>query len=211
MNPAEYPSAGRDWEARAFGDMSISPNRRGRVTDYPVNDAASPISVANFNAVGGSTILYAGHFPRFHPSDFRVRTLDAVADDWPIDYQTLEPFYAENDRMMGVSGLAGDPAYPPKESVLPPVPLGKSGRPSPRASTSWAGIGGRRTPPSPLPSTTAAVSASILAPAAAAAHRAPRRARTSPTGRTRCAPASRCAAAAGCGRSPSAATAWRRA
>jgi choline dehydrogenase-like flavoprotein len=49
-----------------------------------------------------------------HPSDFRVRTLDGVADDWPIDYATLEPFFAENDRMMGISGLAGDPAYPPE-------------------------------------------------------------------------------------------------
>ena len=49
MNPAEYPSSGRDWEARAHGDFSISPNRRGRVTDYPVNDDDSPISVANFH------------------------------------------------------------------------------------------------------------------------------------------------------------------
>ena len=128
MNPAEYPSSGRDWEARAFGDFSISPNRRKRPADYPINEDDSPIAVANFNAVGGSTILYAGHFPRFHPSDFRVRTLDGVADDWPIDYASLEPYYTENDRMMGVSGLAGDPAYPPKESVLPPVPLGRSGQ-----------------------------------------------------------------------------------
>ena len=72
-------------------------------------------------------MLYAGHFPRFHPSDFRVRTLDGAADDWPIDYATLEPFYAENDRMMGVSGLAGDPAYPPHDPMMPPLPLGKSG------------------------------------------------------------------------------------
>ena len=43
-----------------------------------------------------------------------MRSLDGVADDWPIDYATLEPYYAENDRMTGVSGLAGDPAYPPK-------------------------------------------------------------------------------------------------
>jgi choline dehydrogenase-like flavoprotein len=28
---------------------------------------------------------------------------------------------------MGVSGLAGDPAYPPKEPPMPPLPLGKSG------------------------------------------------------------------------------------
>ena len=75
------------------------------------------MKVANFNGVGGGTVMYTAHFPRMHPSDFRVRTLDGVADDWPIDYATLEPFFAENDRMMGVSGLAGDPAYPPQQSA----------------------------------------------------------------------------------------------
>ncbi len=128
MNPAKYPTSGRDWEARQFGDFAINPNRRARETDYPINEDNSPIKVGNFNGVGGSTILYAGHFPRFHPSDFRVRSLDGVADDWPLDYATLEPFYAENDRMMGVSGLAGDPASPPHEPMMPPLPLGRSGQ-----------------------------------------------------------------------------------
>jgi choline dehydrogenase-like flavoprotein len=127
VKPTDYPSNGRDWEARHLGEFSPSPNRRARVTDYPINEDHSPIKVVNFNGVGGSTILYAGHYPRFHPSDFRVRSMDGVADDWPIDYQTLEPWYAENDRMTGVSGLAGDPAYPPKQPMMPPLPLGKSG------------------------------------------------------------------------------------
>ncbi|MDA0791951.1 MAG: GMC family oxidoreductase [Proteobacteria bacterium] len=127
MNPAEYPSVHMDWEARAMGPFGHSPNSRGRTTDYPINEDESPIKVANFNGVGGGTILYAGHFPRFHPSDFRVRTLDGVGDDWPIDYETLSPYYDENDRMTGVSGLAGDPAYPPKPAIMPPLPLGRSG------------------------------------------------------------------------------------
>jgi choline dehydrogenase-like flavoprotein len=127
VKPTDYPSNGRDWEARLFGDFAVSPNRRARPTDYPINDANSPIKVVNFNGVGGSTIMYTAHFPRLHPSDFKVRTLDGVADDWPVDYATLEPFFAENDRMMGVSGLAGDPAYPPKQPPMPPLPLGKSG------------------------------------------------------------------------------------
>jgi choline dehydrogenase-like flavoprotein len=127
MDPAEYPSTKSDWELRRFGDFGVSPNSRGRREDYPINDSGSPICVSNFNAVGGSTILYAAHFPRFHPSDFRVRTLDGVADDWPLDYERLAPYYAINDRMMGVAGLAGDPAYPPKEPPLPPVPLGRLG------------------------------------------------------------------------------------
>jgi len=127
MKPTDYPSNGRDWEARQMADFNISPNRRGRALDYPISEDNSPIKIANFNGVGGGTVLYAGHFPRFHPSDFRVRSLDGAGDDWPINYDTLAPFYAENDRMMGVSGLAGDPAYPDKQPMMPPLPLGKSG------------------------------------------------------------------------------------
>jgi choline dehydrogenase-like flavoprotein len=126
-DPARYPSTGRDWEARQNGDASISPNVRRAPADYPVNDQNSPIKVVNWNGVGGGTVLYAGHFPRLHPSDFRVRTLDGVADDWPIDYWTLEPFYVQNDRMMGISGLPGDPAYPAKSPPMKPLPLGRAG------------------------------------------------------------------------------------
>ena len=128
VKPSDYPSNGRDWEARQLAEFNFSPNVRAAPADYPINETDSPIKIANYNGVGGGTVLYAGHFPRFHPSDFRVRSLDGVADDWPIDYATLAPFYAENDRMMGVSGLSGDPAYPPKEPMMPPLPLGKSGQ-----------------------------------------------------------------------------------
>src|ERR1700753_165293 len=101
MNPAKYPSAGRDWEARFYGDYSPSPNIRARREVYPVNDDNSPIKVLNFNGVGGST------------------------DACPFDYDPLAPFFAENDRMMGVSGLAGDPGSPPAEPPMPPLPLGR--------------------------------------------------------------------------------------
>ena len=126
-DPAAYPTTGRDWEARTLGDFHASPNVRGRREDYPISEDNSPIKVVNFNGVGGSTILYAAHFPRLQPSDFRVRSLDGVAEDWPVDFDTLAPFFAENDRMMGVSGLRGDPLSPPGDPVLPPLPLGRSG------------------------------------------------------------------------------------
>lgn len=78
---------------------------------------------------GGSTIHWSAHFPRFRPSDFRVRTLDGVADDWPLTYAQLEPFFDLNDRMMGIAGITGDPAYPPKSArQVPPLPLGKLGQ-----------------------------------------------------------------------------------
>ncbi|MEZ5660826.1 MAG: GMC family oxidoreductase [Burkholderiaceae bacterium] len=127
-NPSDYPTTGRDWELRQLGEYNFNPNGRMNAADYPLNEDESAISVANFNGVGGSTVLFAAMYPRLHPSDFRVRTLDGVADDWPIDYRLLEPYFAENDQVIGVAGMAGDPAYPAKEVQLPPVPLGRTGQ-----------------------------------------------------------------------------------
>ena len=58
IKPAEFPSNGRDWEARRYTDFDISPNRRARDTDYPINDDNSIMKIANFNGVGGGTILF---------------------------------------------------------------------------------------------------------------------------------------------------------
>ena len=112
----DYPSARPDWEVQIQrGPFHFSPNVRRRPEDYPVVEAGGhPPKVLMFNGVGGSTIHWATHFPRFHPSDFRVRSLDGVADDWPINYEELVPFYDLNDREMGVAGLAGDPVNPPR-------------------------------------------------------------------------------------------------
>ena len=103
-----------------------------------------------FNAVGGSTIHWSAHFPRFHPSDFRVRVLDGVADDWPLDYAELEPFYDLNDRMMGVSGIAGDPAQPAALAAADAAAAARAGLGAriARGFDRSAGTGGRRTAPS---------------------------------------------------------------
>jgi len=208
MKQSDYPSTGRDWEARMHSDFATSPNRRARPTDYPVNDDNSPIKVLNFNGVGGSTIVYAAHYPRLHPSDFRVRSLDGVADDWPIDYATLEPFFAENERMTGVSGLAGDPAYPPKQPPMPPLALGKSGTRFAKAMNHSVGTGGRPIPRSPLSSMKAGHHASTSVTAPLPAHKERRQAPTSPTGLPPSVSVSNCARAAGSARSRSTSTAW---
>ena len=112
-----------NWESRQQNKFNINPNIRKLKSDYPIDDKNSAISIANFNAVGGSTILYSGHFPRFHPSDFKTKKLDNVGDDWPFDYKDLEYYYELNDKMMGVAGHQGDPAYPHIPNLLPAVPL----------------------------------------------------------------------------------------
>ena len=59
MDPARYPSTRIDWELARHQDFHVSPNVRQRPEDYPINDTDSPIAIANFNAVGGSTILFS--------------------------------------------------------------------------------------------------------------------------------------------------------
>ena len=128
QKPDEYSTAFPDWEFRAATSFSFNPNVRALPEDYPVNDAESDITPLMFNAVGGSTIHWTAHAPRFHPSDFRVRSLDGEADDWPISYADLEPYYDLNDAWMGCSGIAGDPANPPRaKRPMPPLPLGPDG------------------------------------------------------------------------------------
>jgi choline dehydrogenase-like flavoprotein len=127
MRQQDYPTNGLDWESRGMSEYSPSPNVRRLSADYPVNEQNSEISPLMFNAVGGSTILWAGHFPRLTPGDFHAKSEDGVGEDWPISYETLEPYFSVNDRIMGVSGLAGDPAYPYHEPTLPPLPLGATG------------------------------------------------------------------------------------
>ncbi len=51
----------------ATTDFEISPNRRGRDTDYPINDDNSLMKIANFNGVGGGTIIYTAHWPAHAP------------------------------------------------------------------------------------------------------------------------------------------------
>ena len=53
---------------------------------------------------GGSTWSWRGNCPRFIPSDFKLKATYGVGVDWPIDYGTLEPWYCEAEKEIGISG-----------------------------------------------------------------------------------------------------------
>lgn len=129
QDPSKYASASPDYEFEMLTNWAIDPNKRQRREDYPINVENSPVHPVMFNGVGGSTILWSAHTPRFHPSDFRVKSLDGVADDWPLTYEELEEYYDLNDEVMGCSGIAGDPANPPRSPrQMPPLPIGSDGK-----------------------------------------------------------------------------------
>jgi len=128
VDPHALPHFKLDWELHRLTDFNADPNVRRGAEDYPVNNQESTFAPLMFNAVGGSTIHWSAHFPRYHPSDFRVRSLDGVGDDWPLTYEELEPYFDQNDTMIGVAGLHGDPSQPPRSPrQTRPIPLGPLG------------------------------------------------------------------------------------
>jgi choline dehydrogenase-like flavoprotein len=129
FNASDYPADLRELELETTRRWHINPNVRGRAQDYPCEVSESDINPLMVAAVGGSTIHYTAIWTRLRPSDFRVRTVDGVADDWPISYAELQPHLEAIDVEFAASGLAGDPAYPPGADLpLPAFPLGPAGR-----------------------------------------------------------------------------------
>ncbi len=123
---AKYHGTEWDWELQAAKAWSTHPNVRGRLTDYPVDYSDSDMQGINFNGVGGGTILFNAVWIRFLESNFRTFSLTGQGVDWPIGYEDLRPFYERTDREFGVSGMGGNPAYPPGEDPpLPPLPFNK--------------------------------------------------------------------------------------
>jgi choline dehydrogenase-like flavoprotein len=93
----------------------------------PIDTSDSPIRPINFFGVGGSTMLYSGHYPRFRPEDFQGSKNRATSIEWPISYDDLKPYFEIDYAITSVSGLEGDPYYPDIKNLLPPVPVGTMG------------------------------------------------------------------------------------
>ncbi|HUZ88268.1 MAG TPA: GMC family oxidoreductase [Candidatus Acidoferrales bacterium] len=103
----------RDWVSDELGSHHLywtEPRQIGGSDPVPLGANNSG------RGVGGSTIHYAGYTPRFHPSDFRTRSLDGVGADWPIRYEELRRYYQLIEEELPVAGQDwpwGDPhRYP---------------------------------------------------------------------------------------------------
>jgi choline dehydrogenase-like flavoprotein len=83
----------------------------------------------NGNVVGGSSNFMSGYFHRLKPVDFKLKSTFGEIEganivDWPISYDDLEPFYAQVEREVGVSGrTVAHPHQEPRSTVFPYPPL----------------------------------------------------------------------------------------
>jgi choline dehydrogenase-like flavoprotein len=91
----------RDWVSDEKGAGALYWN------DERIISGADPIEMGKNNSgigVGGSMTHFAGYVPRFHPSDFEVRTRDGVAADWPISYWDLKESFERIELELPVAG-----------------------------------------------------------------------------------------------------------
>jgi choline dehydrogenase-like flavoprotein len=78
--------------------------------------------------VGGGTVHMGGAVYRAHPDDFRLRTRFGAfqeIEDWPFDYDDLEPYYTRAEWEIGVSASADRTWNPGRRSrgfPMPPLP-----------------------------------------------------------------------------------------
>jgi len=102
--------------------------RRLAWQDTRLSTGNDPITFGSNNSgrgIGGGTVHFTGVFYRFHKSDFMVRTLDGVAEDWPITYEDLAPYYDKIERELKISGpkefpwgeFHGPYPYPEREPI----------------------------------------------------------------------------------------------
>src|SRR5215217_5535858 len=90
----------------------ITGNPRVFVDPHGSSRVVSPHELDYHNnaaCVGGGTRVYGAQAWRFHPDDFRMASKYGVPAgsslaDWPISYETLEPFYERAEWELGAAG-----------------------------------------------------------------------------------------------------------
>jgi choline dehydrogenase-like flavoprotein len=119
--PVDYLTDRTDFEVDAAKVFEPDDELR----DLYTTGRGNRFSYNRAKGVGGSTLKYEAMSPRFHESDFRVRSEDGVADNWPLSYADLEPYYARVEYELGVSGPNGadaNPFDPPRSRPFPTPP-----------------------------------------------------------------------------------------
>jgi choline dehydrogenase-like flavoprotein len=89
---------------------------RYRATERWLDEQGQEFLPYTHYGVGGNTKFWGSVLYRLRREDFQaVEHMDGVSPAWPIDYDTLEPFYERAERLYHVHGQqGGDPTEPPR-------------------------------------------------------------------------------------------------
>jgi len=113
-------------EDQNWDPVAVWKDLRYRTTDSWLDERGTPFRPYMHYNVGGNTKFWGSVLYRMRREDFQATEhADGLSPAWPIDYETLAPYYDRAERMYCVHGALGeDPTEPPHAGPYPfqPVP-----------------------------------------------------------------------------------------
>ncbi|HYE87168.1 MAG TPA: GMC family oxidoreductase [Vicinamibacterales bacterium] len=112
-------------EDHNWNPASVWKDLRYRTTETWLDERGREFRPYTHYCVGGNTKFWGTVMYRLRPQDFKETAhVDGHSPAWPIDYETLAPYYERAERMYEVHGQAGaDPTEGPRNPYpFPPVP-----------------------------------------------------------------------------------------
>jgi choline dehydrogenase-like flavoprotein len=106
-----------NWAQENVGELTPHYSR-----ESPYRQLRGGRDLGAYFCVGGPSVFYGGVSLRFRERDFEPER-EIIGDSgarWPLGYADLEPWYTAAERILGVSGAAGeDPTEPPRSEPYP--------------------------------------------------------------------------------------------
>ena len=139
----EYPTAFKDkWDFPNQGEVSLEEKNKhyekqsrlswwvkeevkhfiNKDDEYPYDEDARFDWIRGHH-LGGRSVMWGRHSPRWSEHDFQANKRDAIAVDWPIRYADIEPWYDYVEPFVGIAGQAEGLKQAPDGKFLPPFPL----------------------------------------------------------------------------------------
>jgi choline dehydrogenase-like flavoprotein len=112
-------------EADNWNPEAVWKHLRYRATERWLDGGGDEFLPYTHYSVGGNTKFWGSVLYRLRRADFdALEHLDGVSPAWPIDYDTLEPYYDQAEQMYHVHGQHGvDPTEPARGPFpYPPIP-----------------------------------------------------------------------------------------
>jgi len=100
-----------NWNPRA-----VWQERRYQTTERWLDERGHELAPYTHYGIGGNTKFWGSVLFRFRREDFQaLEHVDGLSPAWPIDYETLEPYYDRAEALYQVRGQHGaDPTDPPR-------------------------------------------------------------------------------------------------
>ena len=112
-------------EDHNWNPVAVWKDLRYRTTETWLDEHGRAFRPYTHYCVGGNTKFWGTVMYRLRPVDFQeIEHADGVSPAWPIDYDTLAPYYDRAERLYDVHGQHGiDPTEAPRAAYPhPPVP-----------------------------------------------------------------------------------------